>query len=981
MFQRKRINIAALLALGSVLAGTAMAQETLQRVEVTGSRIKTIDTEGQSPIVVMTAESIKADGIRTAEGLLNNLPQVFADFGGAVSNGATGTATVNLRNLGSSRTLVLINGRRMPAGSPRNVAADLNQIPVSMIQRVEVLTGGASAVYGADAVAGVVNFILKENFQGVEFDGSYQFFNHQQGNAVGDVVTARGFPVPGNKSADGKVKEFSVTVGGNFADNKGNAVLNFTAHREDALLQSERDFSSCSLGIASGGKAFNCGGSSTNATGRFLLNQGSFTVADANGGVRGYKAATDAFNFGPINYFQRPSDRYSVTASAHYDINDMARVYTQLGFHDDHTVAQIAPSGIFFGNSPNIHYENPLLSDAWKATLAASNALIEDADGKPAPLSFNKPGDIANIAALGRRNVEGGGRQDDIRHTSYRSIIGVKGDIGAWSYDVFGQIGRVVYQETYLNDFSNARISRALDVVSDASGKPVCRTKLDGTDPNCVPYNIWKLGGVTPEALKYISTPGFQKGFTNQGVFGGSVAGDLTEYGLKLPTANSGVGVAFGVEHRYDQLELSVDNAFSTGDLAGQGGPTKSVAGRYSVDDIYGEVRVPLVDRKPLIYALNLSTSYRHSKYSTGNNTNTYGTGLDWSPIKEVKFRGSYQQAVRSPNVVELFTPGAIGLFNADTDPCSGEVDPKTGTVASGMTAAQCARTGVTANQYGKILDSSAGQFNGFFSGNEKLKPETSRSLTFGLVATPIKDLNVSLDYFNIEVKDAIGSVPATTSLNQCLETGDPYFCNKIHRDKLGSIWISQSGYIDSMNENLAKFKTKGLDVGLDYALRMGELGRLDASLLGTYLQEFSNQTAPGLGSYDCAGLYGSTCGTPAPKWRHKLRGTWATPWNVNATLTWRHFGSVDVDTTSSNSQLSGTVNEITKTFGAQNYLDLAMSYKLTKVITLAASINNLLDKDPPVGVTGAPFGNGNTYPVVYDAMGRRITLGLNAKF
>nr|WP_295075610.1 TonB-dependent receptor [uncultured Roseateles sp.] len=984
MFQRKRVNLAVSLAISAMAPGLAFAQasapvaETLQRVEVTGSRIKTLDVEGQSPIVVMTAESIKADGIRTAEGLLNSLPQVFADFGGSVSNGATGTATVNLRNLGASRTLVLVNGRRLPAGSPRNVAADLNQIPVSMISRVEVLTGGASAVYGADAVSGVVNFILKDNFQGVELDGTYSFYNHQQGNAVGDVVRTRGFPTPGNKAHDGTTREFSVTMGGNFADGKGNAVLNFTAHKEDALLQSERDFSACSLGVTGGGKAFACSGSSTSYPGRFYLNQGSFTVADDKGGVRAYKSATDAFNFGPINYFQRPADRYSATASAHYDINDMARVYTQLAFHDDHTVAQIAPSGLFtFDTSTagGLHYENPLLSDAWKAALAASNA--ED----PAAGSFSKAGDIANIL-IGRRNKEGGGRQDDLRHTSYRAVVGVKGDIGPWSYDIFGQIGRVVYQETYKNDFSNVRIGRALDAVKDPlTGNTVCRSKLDGTDPNCVPYNIFALGGVTADALNYLQTPGFQKGFTNQGVFGASASADLTQYGLKLPTAQTGLGVAVGVEHRTEQLDLSVDSAFSTGDLAGQGGPTKSVSGNYSVDDVFGELRLPLMDRQPLAYAMNVNLSYRHSKYSTGNSTNTYGSGLEWSPIKEVKFRTSYQQAVRSPNVVELFTPSAIGLYNNDADPCAGEIDPKTGLVAGGATLAACQRTGVTAAQYGKILDSAAGQYNGLFAGNAALKPETSNSLTFGLVANPLKDLTATIDYFSIEVKDAIGSVPPTTSLNQCLDNGDPYFCSKIHRDSKGSLWLLPTGYIDSGNLNLAKYKTKGVDLGLDYGIRLGEKGKLDLSLMGTYLKEFSVETAPGLGAYDCAGLYGSTCGTPAPKWRHKLRASWATPWNVTAALTWRYFGAVDQDTTSSNAQLAGTVNEITKTFKAQNYLDLALSYRLNKTITFAASVNNLLDRDPPIGVTGAPFGNGNTYPVVYDALGRRITLNVNAKF
>ena len=974
MFQRKRVNIAVLIALGMPLV--AMAQETLQRVEITGSRIKTIDTEGASPVVVMTAETIKAEGIRTTEGLLNNLPQVFADFGGSVSNGATGTATVNLRNLGSGRTLVLVNGRRLPAGSPRSLAADLNQIPVSMISRVEVLTGGASAVYGSDAVAGVVNFILKDNFQGVEFDANYSFFNHQQqgSGGIAGVVAGRaltnptGFKVPGDKSNDGGTKEFSVTVGGNFADNKGNAVLNFTAHKEDALLQSERDFSACSVGITADGKAFNCGGSSTSYPGRFFLNQGTYTVADASGGVRAFSAATDQYNFGPLNYFQRPADRYSATAIAHYDINDMARVYAQLAFHDDHTVAQIAPSGLFVfdtSTAGGVRFENPFLSSAWKTTLAASNA--EES------LTFNKTGDAANIL-IARRNVEGGGRQDDIRHTSYRAVIGVKGDVGAWSYDAFGQVGRVVYQETYKNDFSNVRIGRALDAVVDpASGKTVCRSALDGSDPNCIPYNVWSLGKIDPASLAYLQTPGFQKGFTNQGVFGATLSGDLSKYGLKLPTARSGLGIAVGVERRTEQMELSTDTAFSSGDLAGQGGPTIGVGGKYNVDDVFGELRIPLADNQPLAYAMNLNASYRHSKYSTGNSTDTYGTGLEWSPIKQFKIRGSYQQAARAPNIIEMFAAQSVGLYNNDSDPCAG--------AAPTATLAQCARTGVTAAQYGKIIDSPAGQYNGLFGGNPNLKPETSNSVTLGLVATPVKDFNVSVDYFSIKVKDAISSLPATTSLAQCLATGSAQFCSLITRDRTGSLWALPTAQIVSTNVNVASLKTQGIDVGLDYAMKLGAMGKLDLSLLGTYLKEMSVEAVPGLGSYDCAGLYGSTCGTPAPKWRNKLRGTWSTPWNATVGVTWRHFGSVDVDTTSSNTQLAGTVNAISKTFAAQNYLDLFVSYKLTKTITLAGSINNLLDKDPPLAVTGAPFGNGNTFPVVYDALGRRVNLNLNAKF
>ncbi len=961
MLKHTKLCTGLLIAFGGLaIAPGVMAQDaTMQRVEITGSRIKTINTDGASPVVTLSAAAIKASGVRTAEELLNGLPQVMADFGASVSNGATGTATVNLRNLGASRTLVLVNGRRLPAGSPRSVAADLNQIPVSMIERIEVLTGGASAVYGADAVAGVVNFILKNNFQGIEFDVNHSFFNHQQGNSVAAIVEKRGFAVPGDKSADGAATEFSMTIGGNFADNKGNAVINLTHKRENALLQSERDFSACALNPSGDGKSYVCGGSSTSFPGRFITGAGNLTVADAAGNTRPWVSATDIFNFGPTNYFQRPSDRYSVTALAHYDINNMARVYTQLAFHDDSTVAQIAPSGLFGFDASGVNavkFGNPLLSADWRAKLG-----------------LTKAGDTADVLIL-RRNVEGGGRQDHLRHTSYRTVAGVKGDIGAWSYDAFAQLGRVVYQETYKNDFSITRTARAMDVVTDpATGKAVCASALNGTDPNCVPYNIWALGKIDPAALAYLATPGFQKGFTEQAVFGASLSADLTAYGMKLPMAKEGVGVSFGLEHRTERLELETDAAFSSGDLAGQGGPTFGVAGKYSVKDVFGEVRVPIASRQPFAYDLNLNASYRHSAYSSGNSTNTYGTGVEWSPIKEVKLRGSHQQAARSPNVVELFTPAGAGLFNMDSDPCAGATPT--------ASLAQCQRTGVTAALYGGIPDSTAGQYNALYGGNTNLKPEVSKSNTFGFVVTPIKNLNLSIDYFSIDVEDAIGVLPPTTTLTQCLETGNPKFCSLITRDRLGSLWATPAAQVIATNLNIASFGTRGIDFGADYAMGLGSMGKLDLSFLGTYTKKFTVETVPGLGSYDCAGLFGSTCGNPHPTWRHKLRTSWVTPWGMTAGLTWRHFDSVNADVTSDNPQLKGTVREVQASIPSRDYLDVSMSYKIMKNVTLNGSINNLLDKDPPVLNTGAPFGNGNTYPGVYDALGRKISLSMTAKF
>jgi outer membrane receptor protein involved in Fe transport len=946
---------------GAYAQEAAPADSPMQRVEVTGSRIPSANLESVSPMTVVGAKEIKMDGVRSVENLLNNLPQVFADQGGSISNGSSGTATVNLRNFGADRTLVLVNGRRLPAGSPSDTAADLNQIPAPLIKRVEVLTGGASAVYGSDAVAGVVNFIMNDSFTGVQAEVNESFYNHRQHNDAGAAaVNARNFALPGNINADGKIKDGNILIGGNFDGGKGNAVVFFGYKHEDALLQSQRDFSSCSLAGFTSGNTFKCGGSGTSFPGRFFTDAGQMTVADAAGGVRPYVPATDQYNYGPLNYFQRPSDRYEFSSFSHYDFNDTTRLYTEASFHDDHTVAQIAPSGLFgfdASGSNAVHFENPFLSQSWKNALG-----------------LTAPGQTAD-ALIFRRNVEGGGRQDDIRHTSYRGVIGVKGELGKWNYDAFAQMGKVLYAETYFNDFSNVRIGRALDVISDANGNPVCRSAASGVDPACVPYNIWALGKVTPDALKYLQTPGFKRGSTSQSVEGINLSSDLGEYGIKLPMAKNGVGVAFGAEHRTEKLDLATDAEFDSGDLAGQGGPTHGVGGEFSVKDYYAEVRLPLLEKLPFAELLSTNASYRRSDYSTGQKTNSYGVGLEWAPTSTVKFRGSYQRAARAANVVELFTPQGVSLFGMDGDPCAG--------ATPSASAAACAKTGVTAAQYGHIEESPAQQYNQLGGGNAKLAPETSDSYTLGLVLTPMRNLSVTLDAFDMKVKGVIGGLPASTTLTQCLTTGDPKFCSLITRDRLGTLWALPAAQIVATNQNLGMRKTSGIDLGANYSQKIGAWGGLDFALTGTWLREFEYEDFPGSGVYDCAGLHGTTCGTPMPKWRHKLRTTWSTPWSgIDLALTWRHINAVSLDQTSSNPLLHGDSEQADQRLAARNYLDLAGDWQINKTYAFRAGINNLLDKDPPIsGTVAVVYGNGNTYPQVYDALGRRVFMNLTAKF
>ncbi len=958
-----RLVCAGGMALGVSAAFAQEAQQPMQKVEVTGSRIPTANLEGTSPITVLGSKDIKVDGVRNVENLLNNLPQVFASQSGNVVNGASGTATVNLRGLGDNRTLVLVNGKRLPSGSAGTVAADLNQIPTALVKRVEVLTGGAGAVYGADAVAGVVNFIMEDKFEGVRVDVNYSGYNHSQKNTAGvaDIVAKRAqtnpseFKVPGDKDFDGIQKDASILIGGNFDNNKGNATLFFSYKRDQALLQSERDFTSCSLSSSAAG--FACGGSGTNATGRFTNTvTGKVYTVDASGNPRAFSNATDQYNFGPINHLQRPDERYGFTGSVKYDVTDKLRVYGDFAFHDDKTDAQIAPGGIF-GNIYTIRYDNPFLTPALRSAF-----------------SLNAPGDETDIV-INRRNVEGGGRDSFFNNTSFRTLLGVKGEIGPWQYDVFAQTAKVRSVSSANNYFSKEKGAKALDIVN-VNGVAQCASFVNGTDPNCVPYNVFRVGGVTKAMLDYIQIPGQTFGSTEQTIQGANIAADLGEYGIKLPTSSNGIGVSFGVERRTEEMNLNPDGPSANFDLDGAGGPVTPVHGKYTVRDVFGEVRLPILEDKPFAKMLAMNGSFRHTNINH-NTANTYGVGLEWAPVDMFKVRGSYQKAVRAPNIVELFSPAGNNLFDMDEDPCAGATPT--------ASAAACARTGVTAAQYGKIQDSPAGQYNFLAGGNTKLKPETSKSKTVGLVLTPMPNLSFTLDYFDIKVEDTISTVSPETTLTKCLATGDAAFCSKVHRDSLGTLWLLSSANIEGVNTNIGSLHTRGIDLGANYTMKLpNAMGRLGFAFNGTILDKFEVEEIPGEGTYDCAGLYNGAgkCGQPRPEWRHKLRATWSTPWSADIALTWRHFGSSDLEKTSDNPLLKGNVNAVDRTLPKMNYLDLYGSYALTRNITVAAGINNLLDKDPPItSQYGTGQGNVNTFPSMYDAMGRKIFLNMTAKF
>jgi iron complex outermembrane recepter protein len=988
------------------------ADQTIQEVVVTGSRISQPNLETTSPVTQMTAEDVITQGVTKVEDLVNQLPQAFAAQNGTVANGATGTATVNLRGLGSVRTLVLIDGRRMPYGgvTSASAAADLNQIPTAMVERVEVLTGGASAVYGSDAIAGVVNFIMKKDFEGVQVDANYNIYQHNNdfggpgATQLRDVIAARSalnpsqFNLPDDNVTDGNGIQATLTMGVSTEDGRGN-ITAYAAYQDNKqILQRDRDFSACSLG-ANPTTSFACGGSGTSFPGEFTdfgandnSSNGDDGIADTaddvpdtnplpsfNNTIAGSEfrnfTTADQYNFGPVNHFLRPDTRYSLGAFGHYELAPFADVYTQLMFTDVRSVAQIAPGGIFFDTS-TINCDNPLLSAGQSAAIgcgapaaaAVAGGFLDDANRVP--------------FYVGRRNVEGGGRQQDFHNSSFRGLIGSRGDIAdGWSYDVSTQFSRTSVTARTLNNFSIPKIQRALDVV-DVGGVPTCRSVVDGSDPNCIPFNVFTLGGITPEAQNYISADGVQTGTVDQNVTQGVITGDLGTIGAKLPWAEESIKVAFGVENRRDKLQNTPDDLQAQALLSGSGGATIAIEGSTNVNDLFMEMSIPLVQGKPFAEQLSFDTAYRYSDYSSGIQTDTYKFGADWAPVEDIRFRASFQRAVRAPNIVELFTAQGFNLFDLDGDPCGAAIqtDPDNVPVAS---QAECLATGLTPSQFGSgNLDSPAGQYQFNQGGNTALEPETSDTYSYGLVFTPrfAPGLSVSVDYFNIKVDDLISSFGAENTLDACYEFNDAAACGRINRNPAnGALWLG-GGNVDDLNINIGGLKTSGVDLNLNYTgLDVGSWGSLSFNLTGTYMLEIvTDPGAEGFPEFDCAGLFAGNCVSSLttavnPELRTRFRIGWETPWNVDLALTHRYISAVD--------QQGAAAARIDRHMGAESYFDLFGSWTVTDMAQVRLGINNVTDNDPSINASVGTTGNGNTYPQVYDALGRYIFGGVTVKF
>jgi iron complex outermembrane receptor protein len=987
----------------TTVAAEAAEPGELQEVIVTGSRIQSLNLVSISPVTTVTATEIAQTGATRIEDVLNALPSVFAAQNSAMSNAADGTASVDLHDLGAPRTLVLMDGRRLAPGSPdgRNFA-DLDQVPIELVERVEVLTGGASSTYGADAVAGVVNFIMNTHYEGVKIDAGYGMYQHNNHESLySGIESGQGDATPPSEVNTGFNKNLALIAGSNFADGKGNATVYATYNTQAAVLQGKFDYSACTLSAGPTPGRPVCGGSETNATGTFLAyNSAGVNIlrntVDPTTGFFRPETPADLYNYGPLNYQIRPNEKYTGGAFVHYDFNDHAQVYMEVSFLHNNTIAQLAPDGDFADNGPLPSGQwaincgpvgvglpgNPLLTPQERSVVCNPALLAQQ--GQPA-------GGVLTAYLL-RRNVEGGGRQNDFTNDDFRTVVGVKGDIvDGFKYDAYAQVG-ITDQPVFTNNINEVNfVGNALEAVQGPNG-PICAANaVITTAPGCVPYNVWVPGGVTQAALAYIRTPLESQGEVKEYVVSANLTGDLGQYGVQLPTAKSGMQVNLGSEYREEQSVFNPDLT-AIDDLTSNG-PNYALSGGFHVAEVFSEFNLPILDDQPFADQLAVNGGFRYSSYTLGFNTNTYKFGLEWAPVKDIRFRGSFTQAARAPNIAELFTSPTIGP-NGSVDPCAG--------AAPTLTEAQCALTGVKPGQYGNIGVNPANQFNTQDGGNPHLSPEIAHTWSYGFVFQPefLPRFSATVDYYDIRVTGAIETQSGTSVIQTCALSGSATSpdCLAINRGPNGSLWLSNTDYVVTLNENTGLRETKGVDVKLRYSQDIGALGKLTYNLEGT--DSITNITQPavtvpnatGTGftagpSYDCAGYYGNTCDNPLPRWRSVFSTDWITPWlGLDVNLRWRYIGPTLVDSLNQSPLLSnpGTVYQGYSHIPSYSYLDLSAAATVASNVILRVGVNNVLDKDPPITLSGdCPTGqcNGNSWTGVYDALGRNLYAKVSVKF
>lgn len=986
----------------------AQASESADIV-VTGSRIARNGFDASTPVSVVDSTDVKLSGNVNIEKTLAQLPQaVGSQFGSATSNTVPGGfADVNLRGFGSTRNLVLVNGRRYAIYGPEQVT-DLNTIPSSLIARTEIVTGGSSAVYGSDAITGVVNFIMRDDFEGVE------------GRAQVNMDRPTGTPV----------YNVDLTMGGNFADGRGNLVVSGNYLKRGSITRGQRGgFAYDSLNdgcivpgsgghdragtpftpaggqgcVAGGGElGFVAGGSGDIPNGRFsgipafgganaalnaayanaglsALTSRGFTFNDAGTAARPQITPQDDFNLGPDNYLIQPQKRWMINSFGHYDFTDNITGYMELHYSSNVVNARLAPTNVgaptlFDVDNP---YLTPALQEVFRQLDLAEQGTTTVTSGTATRTTT--AGDGLAVVTAGRRYSEVGARLASERRNVFRGAWGFKGNIGSVSDAVLTDLKFDVYytyarsEDTLLlqNAISRSRLQAALLWVNGED--PVCNIFGQNIDEACA------------SAIRISAT---NSTIATQQVAQGSVTGTL----FQLPAGP--VGFSTGYEWRKTSATFTPDSFLSSGDVAGfnPGLPTR---GSVSVNEVFGELRVPLIHDTPFIHSLVANGGFRYSDYSLSGIGGqwTYLGGLDWRVNRDVAFRGQYQRAIRAPNVNELYG-GVTRVVGVATDPCSsrGSAAQRTDAVR-----AVCIATGVPAG----AVFTDAVQPNNIipadFGGNINLGAEKSDTFTLGAVLTPsfAPKLFLSIDYFNISLDGAISSLGGglQNTLNLCysvIQDANSEFCRAITRNP-NTGEINDPFVAQIRNANTGQLKTSGIDFAVRYSFAadfgfpgLGSNSSFDVSSNITYLDEFTSTPVAALPDIrnECAGSYGPTCGQPLPRWRATSRITWNVE-DLSLSLRHRYIGKVTTDRyIVPNRQGAANAPRLDSfaypVLNDQNYFDLSFNYRLREGMEIFGGANNMFNNRPPVTTQGP---NANTFSATYDVLGTEFFLGASLKF
>ncbi|HEY6125153.1 MAG TPA: TonB-dependent receptor [Steroidobacteraceae bacterium] len=942
--------------------GQTAQPEILETVTVTGSRIRRDDYVSDSPTVTVSAEAMSETGSTAMEHLLNSLPQFVPSITTTSNNpGNGGQANIDLRGLGTQRNLVLLNGRRLPPSNPTGTV-DVNIIPSALIENIEVVTGGASAVYGSDAIAGVTNFTLKRNFEGVAID-------------TGFGRTAQ---------SDGQEWSSSLTLGSNFSEDRGNAVFSFQYTERDAIYQGAREFSSITLDVRRQGNEPL--GSSFIREGRFGRDdENSFTQAAMNSVFGRYGAApgsvpfsqhigfnadgtlftmgtgqpgsvanfrgdtTDpsfndagySYNFAPPNALTIPVKRWNLAGFANLALSDRTEAYVQTFFTTYDTQLTLAPVP---ANDLTIPVTNPFIG----ADLAELLASRPDPD---APMDF-------------RQRMEGvGPRESQDKYDVYQLLAGLRGKLGErFDWDMYVSSSSMSDTNVLNNDISGARLQELLN--SPTGGEDKC---AGGYDPFGGP------AGLSPECADYVRAY-----FTNRTQLDSSIAeATIGGKAFSLPAGDAKFSV--GASWREETYDFRPDLAVARGDLLGftRQFPLK---GGFHVTDVFGELYLPVLADKRFAQDLGFTLGARLSDHSLSGSANAFKVEGSWQPVDLMRVRASYQRAVRAPSIAELFSPENENFPTLLEDPCDNTSSARrfgaNADAAHGGNSSirsLCIEQGISAASIDTYRFGN-GQVRTTGGGNPDLREEQADTVTLGVVFS-FEKVRASVDFYSIKLNDAIFSIPAGEIVLLCygfsgnnpdLRADDPA-CQAIDR-------LSQSSrepVVPSQGtDNVSSLRTAGVDVQVDWGVGLGRAGQIDLNLLGNWLQKWEISYLPGIPVIDYRGTIGDNVGGAFPDYKLLLNARWTLA-DFGAGIRVQHLPAMTNKYASYDPFTTVDVPAIT-------YLDANVSWRHDEQFEVRLGVENLTDETPPLYTAGVQM---NTDPSTYDVLGRRYYLRANMKF